>query len=300
MNLWKYSVIGWLGWTCSFLPVAAQKQEVLSIWEGSSVHAKVELTPYLLPEGEPHTAVIVCPGGSYHWLDKEVEGRQVAQWLNANGIAAFVLTYRTAGVPSFVTHYRYLFRGHRHPDMIQDLQRSIQLVRERCDEFHINPEQLGVMGFSAGGHLVASAGLYAHTNFLALKGIYPSVSLRPDFVAAVYPVVTFSDKRYVHKRSRRGLLGEWKRSNRKMQDSLSLEKHAAADCPPLFLTNCVDDPIVHYRNSELLDSALTAQKAPHVYFQYQKGGHGFGATERKEEDSNEWKTQFLHWLTNIF
>ena len=138
--------------------------------------------------------------------------------------AAYVLRYRAAGKIEFVMKYRSLFRGNRHPDMICDLQRAIQLVRER----YSGP--VGAMGFSAGGHLVMSAGEYFDTNFLTRYGIEPSVSLRPDFVASIYPVVTLSAPP-VHKRSRLGLLGEWTAMNPSMRDSLSLEHHVKADTP---------------------------------------------------------------------
>ena len=130
-------------------------------------------------------------------------------------------------------------------------------------------------------------------------GITPSVSLRPDFIAAIYPVVTFSDKRFVHKRSRRGLLGEWKKSSSLMQDSLSVEKHVTSTLSPVFLMNCIDDPIVKYQNSELLDAALTRSGVPHLYKQYKTGGHGFGSNPSASTDASGWKDLFVNWLKNM-
>lgn len=260
------------------------------IWEGTVCKAnRVTLTEYL-PEGEPWAAVVVCPGGSYHWLDLEAEGTKVGQWLSGEGIAAYVLQYRVAGKFEFAAKYRSIFRGHRHPDMIADLQRSIQLVRERYDG------PVGAMGFSAGGHLVMSAAEFYETNFLSRYGIEPEVSLKPDFVAPVYPVVTLSAPP-VHKRSRLGLLGEWTVLKQEMRDSLSLEKHVRAVTPPVFLLNCVDDPVVDYRNSVLLDSALSANHVPHLYTQYATGGHGFGADASKQnEETGQWQSAFIQWL----
>ena len=268
------------------LPAFSQER----IWEGTRCHNRsVTLTAYL-PEGEPRAAVIVCPGGSYHWHDLETEGTLVARWLASEGYAAYVLKYRVAGKFEFASKYRSLLRGHRHPNMICDIQRAIQLLRERYDG------PVGAMGFSAGGHLVMSAGEFFHTNFLARYGIEPEVSLRPDFVAPIYPVVTLSATP-VHKRSRLGLLGEWTVFRHDMRDSLSLEKHVKADTPPVFLLNCVDDPIVDYRNSELLDSALTARRIPHLYTQYATGGHGFGASPEKQNDeTKQWQPLFIEWL----
>ena len=278
--------------------------QVLHIWDGTAVkgaHA-VTLTPFL-PEGDEtgRTAVIVCPGGSYFWLDVETEGVKVAQWLQDNGIAAFLLQYRTGGWFDFTFRSRALFGGHQFPDMQEDLQRSIQLVREGAEAYGIDPGRVGAMGFSAGGHLVMSAAELAGTDFLALRGISCEVPLRPDFVAPIYPVVTMTDESCVHKRSRRGLLGERHMNDSALRDSLSLERHVSAGLPPVFLLNCIDDDIVDYHNSVLLDSALTANKVPHIYVKYKIGGHGFGADPGKFTDETVlWQESFLHWLKNLY
>lgn len=269
--------------------VAASAQQ--SVWEGTSCRNRsVTLTPYL-PEGKPRAAVIVCPGGSYHWLDSYSEGECVARWLQQEGFAAYVLRYRVAGKFEFVARYRRWIRGNRHPDMICDLQRSIQLVRESYDG------PVGVMGFSAGGHLVMTAGERFGTNFLSRYGIEPEVSLRPDFVVPVYPVVTLSDRRFSHERSALGILGEPRYRDRVLRDSLSLERHVRPDTPPVFLLNCKDDPVVDWHNSVLLDSALTAEGIPHVYLQMSSGGHGFGAdASRQNEETAAWQPAFLKWI----
>lgn len=248
-----------------------------------------KLTPFLAESDQPTTAVIVCPGGSYSWLDWDTEGVGVAQWLQSEGISAFVLKYPVQGVLSFWSHYRYLFRGHQHPDALHALQSAIRQVREHAADYNIDPNRLGVMGFSAGGHLVASAGEF-----------FTGPEDRPDFVVPVYPVVTLRDNPWVHKRSRRALLGEYRKRKTMWQDSLSLELHVRADMPPVFLVNCVDDPIVHYHNSEMLDSALTHMDIPHEYHQYKTGGHGFGAREQKASpESIAWKKEFLRWIRKI-
>lgn len=184
--------------------------------------------------------------------------------------------------------------------MLQDVQRSIQLVRENASEYDIDPNKVGVMGFSAGGHLTAMSGEFFDTDVLSLVGIKPTVSLRPNFIAPIYPVVSFTDPS-VHKRSRRGALGEGKSINTAMKDSLSLEKHVRVDMPPTFLMNCMDDPIVKYHNSELLDSAMTAKGVHHKYIQYKTGGHGFGATpEKTTSEAIQWREEFLEWIKTLF
>lgn len=279
--------------------LASSPDNSINIWDGTNCTAKVKLTPYLA-EGDNNIACIVCPGGSYFWLDRETEGYGVAEWLQSNGISAFVLEYRVGGVPAFITHYRLLSRGNRFPDMLQDLHRSIQLVRENAEKYGINPDRLGVMGFSAGGHLSIMSGVFFDTNVLSEFSISPAVSLKPDFIAPIYPVVSLVDKS-THKRSRRGLLGEGKSISAEMKDSLSLEKRVRKDMPPVFLMNCVDDPIVKYQNSELLDSAMNKIGVTHKYIQYRTGGHGFGANPQKTTaEAIEWKKEFLNWLKCLF
>ena len=270
----------------------------VNIWMDTRCKAKVMLTPYLA-NGDNNVACIVCPGGSYFWHDKKTEGTGVAKWLQKNGISAFVLEYRVGGVAGVISHYRLIARGNRYPDMLQDVQRSIQLVRENAKEYGVDPDKLGVMGFSAGGHLSVMSGLFFDNDVLSGLGVNPSVSLKPDFIVPIYPVVSFVDKS-THKRSRRGLLGEGKSISKEMKDSLSLEKHVRADMPPVYLMNCVDDPIVNYRNSELLDSAMTVMNVPHKYVQFKTGGHGFGATpEKTTKEAIAWKNDFINWLRNI-
>ena len=230
----------------------ALQAQTVKIWEGTSVRAGSTLTAYL-PEGEPKAAVVVCPGGSYFWLDKEGEGDRVGEWLAGNGIAAYVLLYRTGGWFNFTFHTRALFGGNRHPDMIADLQRAITLVRRQYDG------PVGAMGFSAGGHLVMSAAEFFGTDFTKRAAGTP---LRPDFVAPVYPVVSMRDS-CTHARSRRGLLGDGRTGDQALRDSLSLECHVRPDTPPVFLLRCDDDPVVDPHNADLLDAALTEKGVPH-------------------------------------
>lgn len=257
--------------------------EAVNIWQGVNDSRRVEMTPYLVP-GTGNTAVVVCPGGSYFWHDMAIEGHGVARWLQQNGISAFVLRYRTAYVPAFITRYRYIFRGNRYPDPQDDLRQALSYVRSHAQEYGIDTARVGAMGFSAGGHLVMSA-----------AELLPSQE-RPAFVVPVYPVVTMS-KPCVHKRSRRALLGDSRKGSKQLRDSLSLEEHVPDDCPPVFLVNCKDDPVVDYHNSELLDSALQAHHIPHVYLQYETGGHGFGASDEKGTcESRQWRQAFLDWI----
>ena len=243
---------------------------------------RASLEAFVPADGGNGTAVIVCPGGSYFWLDDKTEGVDVARWLAGNGIAAYVLRYRTSGWFAFAHHFPY----QKYPGSLRDLQAAMRQVRAECPGL----KRLGVMGFSAGGHLVMSSAEFCGDE----------AALRPDFVAPIYPVVTFRDDRYVHRRSRRALLGDGGARNPLWCDSLSLERHVPSDCPPVFLMNCEDDPIVEWHNSVLLDSALTASGVPHTYIRYKTGGHGFGATAAKQNvETSLWQGQFLDWLNAL-
>lgn len=275
--------------------------DTIALWKGENIRFGKEVSLYAYKPEQPNgISIIVCPGGSYYWHDKENEGELVAEWLRSKGITAFVLTYRVAGAAEIAFHTRLIFRGKRHPDMITDAQRALQYVQEHAPEYQLDSTRIGMMGFSAGGHLVMSAACFSSTSFLQLSGIETNVNLRPAFVAAVYPVVSMHPP-YVHKRSRRGLLGDSWVGRKSMRDSLSLERHIPDNCPPVFLINCVDDPIVPYQNSVLLDSALTQKGVPHEYLQYQEGKHGFGASDYYgSQECREWRNEFLRWLETIY
>ena len=258
----------------------------INIWDGEEGRPKVGMDAFPAQKSR-HVAIIVCPGGSYFWHDTETEGASVAHWLQENGITAFVLDYRTAYVPAFITHFRYIFRGNRYPDPQDDLRQAIRYVKSHAKEYDIDPDKIGAMGFSAGGHLVmSSVELFEKDDW-------------PAFIVPVYPVVTMTAS-CVHKRSRRGLLGDSRVRNKELRELLSLEKHVPSDCPPVFLINCKDDPIVDYHNSILLDSALTSQKIPHQYLLYETGGHGFGASDIKgSPECRQWKEEFIKWINKI-
>lgn len=277
---------------------AVRAPRPVNIWDGVKGMPRVKMFSYpvALPagadsaekgtvrEGAGRRAVIVCPGGSYFWHDMETEGHAVARWLNAQGIAAFVLQYRTAEFPAYATRFRRFVRGRRYPDAQDDLRRALRLVRDSAAAWGIDTARIGVMGFSAGGHLAMSAAEFFEK------------AERPSFVAACYPVVSMTAV-CTHRRSRRALLGESRMRNRRLRDSLSLERHVPADCPPVFLMNCEDDPVVDARNAVLLDSALTAAHVGHRYVRYATGGHGFGASDTKgTEECRRWRRAFLEWL----
>jgi acetyl esterase/lipase len=283
------------------LSIIIPSDKTIAPWADVDRRAQeVYVTPYFTDDSRNAPTVIVCPGGSYHWLDVKGEGIEVSEWLRENGVNAVLLEYRTAGFGAFFWHYRYVARGNRHPDMICDLQRTIRFVRENADEMGIDANRLGVMGFSAGGHLAMSAACFSETDYTDLPEGPSKVSLRPDFVGAIYPVVTMKGK-YVHKRSRRGLLGEWGKYSDEMRDMLSIEENIPQDCPPVFMINCKDDPVVDWHNSVILDKALTDAGVNHKYILYETGKHGFGVSDiYGSPECRKWRDEFLIWLRGLY
>lgn len=264
-------------------------QEMVQIWQDQKVRHGDEATlmPFLADDSDG-TAIIICPGGSYFWLDDGNEGEEVAEWLQEQGISSFVLRYRVAGFGAFFWHHRRIFRGRQHPDMLKDAQQALKYVKEHSTDYHIDPNRLGLLGFSAGGHLAMMTACFSDTE-----------ENRPAFVGAIYPVVTMNEP-FAHERSRRALLSERKQNNQMMRDSLSIERHIPDDCPPVFLINCRNDDVVDYHNSIMLDSALTAKNINHNYIQYKTGKHGFGVSEVfGSKESRQWKYEFVNWLKEL-
>jgi acetyl esterase/lipase len=243
---------------------------------------------YIYPapkENNTGIAVIVCPGGSYsHTMGIATEGFEVAEWLNSQGISAFVLKYR---VGSQLYH---------HPAMIQDAQYAIHYVRLHAAEYDINPNKVGTMGFSAGGHLVTMTGAFHKDNYIKDLGVVDDIPLKPAFVVPVYPVVSMQDS-IVHQRSRRNLLTQ--HYNKGQQNRFSMELSIPNDMPPVFLVTAIDDPVVMYQNSVVLDKALTKAGVPHRFMLYNTGGHGYGLSETIAPEAGKWKYEFIKWVKQI-
>ena len=282
----------WEVWSCILVLVfmAAMPrltaQETVHLYPDSKNRSERKVTLECYPVENPIATVVVCPGGSYCWLDYEGEGQEVARWLQSQGFSAYVLRYRVAGWWAWALHYRTICRGRQQPDMFNDAHAALRWLNDHAKEYNIDTKRIGMMGFSAGGHLVMTMGCFER-------------EYKPLFVAPIYPVVTMTED-CVHRRSRRGLLGDKGWRDERLCDSLSLERHVPTDCPPVFVVNCVDDPVVDYRNSMLLDSALTAQGVRHKYIQYKTGGHGFGVNPNKgTAECRPWKEEFLKWFNAI-
>lgn len=232
------------------------------------------------------TAVIVCPGGSYHHLGLYNEGYCSAKWFSENGITAFMLKYRSNE------------SLYNHPAMLEDIQRAIQIVRENADEFGIDASKVGVIGYSAGGHLVTMAGEFGERfNELEKLGIETDVSLRPDFVMPIYPVVSMQDD-ISHKWSRRSLLGKNQTQERK--DLFSMELQVPDSMPPTYIVVCKDDNVVDYNNSLRLYDALLAKNIQNCELHvYEWGKHGFGMLNGPFMKEFNWNEPLLEWIKKI-
>jgi acetyl esterase/lipase len=223
--------------------------------------------------------IVVCPGGSYHHLAMDHEGHQVARWLTSRGIAAFIVKYR-------------LGPKYHHPAMLQDVLRAIRVVRSRTSEFRVRPDRIGVMGFSAGGHLASSAA----TLFDRPEGHPPDglegVSSRPDFAVLAYPVITMGQA-VTHRRSETHLLGE--HPPRELLDALSTDKHVTSKTPPSFLFHTDADAVVLPENSVLFYLALRKAGVPAELHIYRHGEHGVGLAPGDPVLST-WTDRLLAWL----
>jgi acetyl esterase/lipase len=227
---------------------------------GTADDDKPTLGIYLPASNPTRTAVIIAPGGGYQHLAMEKEGSDIARWLNARGVAAFVLKYR-------------LGPKYHHPVELHDAQRAIRMVRAAAAEYKIDPTHVGMWGFSAGGHLTASAGtMFGPPDPTTADPIEKQLD-RPDFMVLAYPVITMEDD-YVHKGSRLNLLGA--SPDPALIQSLSPQKHVTAQTPPTFLVSTTDDGTVPVMNSIMFYSALVAAKVPAEIHIYQHGPHGIG------------------------
>lgn len=242
------------------------------------------LTAYFPAKDKANTgkAVIICPGGGYHILAISHEGHDVAKLLAANGIAAFVLKYRLPKDEIMVD---------KRMGPLQDAQRAIQLVRERAVEWGIAKNQIGIAGFSAGGHLAST--LSTHYKEAVIDNP-KRTSLRPDFSLLLYPVISMQEG-MTHGGSKQNLLGAHPSTADVVR--FSNEIQVTADTPPAFLVHAEDDTVVPIANSETYADALKRHGVAATCITYPKGGHGFGLHNKTTSD--KWVNHFLEWLAGV-
>ena len=238
---------------------------------------------YLPPkEKATGTGVIIFPGGGYGILAIAHEGHDVAKRFNEMGVAAFVVKYRLPADNTMVN---------KEIGPLQDAQRAIQLVRENAKEWGIDKNKIGIMGFSAGGHLASTAGTHFSKAYISNP---KKTSLRPDFMILGYPVISFNDS-IGHTGSKNNLLG--KDASKEKVAEYSNELHVNKNTPPTFLVHAKDDKGVPVRNSEIFYEQLQKNKVPAEIYLYEKGGHGFGMNNATSDV--KWMDLVEKWMKKM-
>lgn len=284
-------LVGFGSWTAqasitSGLLAAAPKVELL--WPNGAPEAKGDapadkptLTVFLPDSGkEVGAAVVICPGGAYAMLASDYEGREIAAWFNEFGVAAFVLEYRHRG------------RGYGHPAPLQDAQRAVRTVRARAAEWKINPQRIGIMGFSAGGHLASMAATHFTSGSPAASDPIERVGSRPDFLILCYAVLALGEP-YTHRGSQINLLGE--HANADTVRRFSSEKQVTPETPPTFLFHTDQDRAVPAENSLEFYRALRRAGVPAELHIYGEGGHGLGLA-RRIPGTSDWAERLKAWM----
>lgn len=253
--------------------------------EGSATdrHISQVITPTLeiySPAKPNGTAVIICPGGGYGILAYDKEGVAVAKRFNEFGITAFVLKYRLPSDAIMID---------KSTGPLQDVLQAMYLVRKNAGAFKVNPNQIGVLGFSAGGHLAAS--LSSHYADMKVQN-QDNISLRPDFSILIYPVISFGQ--YTHAGSKKNLVGD--NPTDAQVKYFSNELQINSQTPPTFLVHSNDDFAVSVLNSLMYDEGLAKNNVPAEMHIYQTGNHGFGLDKIKTKD--DWFARLANWMRN--
>lgn len=276
---------------CLWLGCAAAAQtggdaaKKLLIWPGdapvgSGQFEKANATITIHRPAKPNgTAIVICPGGGYGGLVVGPEGHGIAQWLNAQGITGIVLEYRLPAGRPFVP--------------LWDAQRAIRTVRANAKAWDINPKRVGIIGFSAGGHLASTAATHFDSGDRKSKDPVERMSCRPDFAILVYPVVTMGAQ--THGGSRHNLLGA--NPSPELIDLFSNEKQVSAKTPPMFLAHAKDDTMVPPANSGDLYAALQKHHIRSEYLELPSGGHGLNGYSGPMWTA--WQERSLAWLAEL-
>lgn len=267
----------------SDLKEESTQQGILRIANVQTPTIEVYLPTKRIATGE---AVVIFPGGGYGVLAYDWEGTEFAKWLNAQGIAGIVVKYRLP-ISKSLTDPKEV--------PLMDAQRAIRLVRQNAEAWNINPAQVGIMGFSAGGHLASTLSTQYTHEVDRPKDAVDALSARPDFSILVYPVISFRDTA-VHSGSRKNLIGE--NASQELIDRFSGELNVTTETPPTFLVHAQDDKAVPIENSLLYYQALHKHGVIASLHIYPHGGHGFAFGIGKGAVEG-WRDVLLAWMREI-
>ncbi len=243
------------------------------------------LTAYLPPADKATgAAIVVCPGGGYSGRAVGHEGKEIVEWLNARGVAAFILKYRTVGESKI--------KAPLQPGPMLDVQHAIRTVRSKAGELKLDPKKIGVWGFSAGGHLASTAATHFDEGKADSSDPIEKQSSRPDFAILAYPVITMDAK--THAGSRNNLLGP--NPDAKLLEFYSNEKQVTEKTPPTFLFHTVEDKAVPIENSRLFKAACEKCKVPVELVEYEKGAHGVGLGLKSGLPLADWSNKLEAWM----
>jgi len=233
------------------------------------------------PKHPGKIAILVISGGGYSHIEAGNESTPAADWLAGEGITAFELVYRLPG------------EGWSSPDVpFQDGQRAVRLIRSMAGKLGIDPHSIGIMGFSAGGHLAAMMATHPAAQYYAPADKIDGISARPDFAALIYPVITMLPP-YDHTHSEKAILGMHPTATAEKEFSAQL--HVNGMTPPTFLAQAADDPISNVQNSKLMYQALQKHGIPAKLDLFPRGGHGWGLGKRGTPEK-KWPSLFMKWL----
>lgn len=227
---------------------------------------------------KPVPAVVVCPGGGYGGLATSHEGMEIARWLNGQGIAAFICQYRV--------------EPNRHPIPLEDAQQAIRVVRARAEEWNVDPGRIGILGFSAGGHLVSTVSTHFDSGDPEAEDVVARQSSRPDFSVLIYPVISLLPP-FGHVGSGENLLG--KNAGTELAESLQNDRNVTAETPPAFIVASTADTGVSAENSIVYYLALHRAGVPAEMHVYEPGPHGFGLG-KNDPVLSTWPPLCIQWL----
>jgi acetyl esterase/lipase len=266
---------------------SAQKPETLLLWPagapgalGTADKDKPRMIVYHAAGGKTlRPAIVICPGGGYGHLAMGHEGHAIAKWANSLGITGVILEYRHRG------------KGYGHPAPLTDAQRAIRYTRSRAKDWNVDVSKIGILGFSAGGHLASSASVHFDAGKAQADDLVEQQSCRPDFSVLCYPVIAF-DQPFTHRGSQRNLLG--KDADPALVRKMSSERQVTKQTPPAFLFHTTADGAVPVQNSLVYYSALHKHKVPCELHVFEKGRHGIGLA--KGHAAEKWPELCHRWL----